>query len=188
MPTCPVLMRVNTIQQDIPAGISHLWCFKLHMKYHIPIYNISPANNIPICTQKICSIGCVNPNMCNSLCQCLHWTWKCLSFQLSMVHTCSLEQVFMFFNANFCRHCWQQILFFFHWEGEGKGNHKFCSVWKFWRHSLKIVEISVFGPVALVQYIHQHAKDNKMQAFPSLPPPAAVERFISYVPICIDSP
>ena len=44
-------------------------------------------------------------------------------------------------------------------------------------------EFSVVVPVALVQYITQHAKDNKMQSFPSLPPPAAVSSFLSYIPI-----
>ena len=42
--------------------------------------------------------------------------------------------------------------------------------------------------VALVQYIPQHAKDNKMQSFPSIPPPADVASFLSYVPICTASP
>ena len=48
-------------------------------------------------------------------------------------------------------------------EGKGKGNHRFFSVWKTWHHSPKIVEFLFFGPVSLVQYIPQHAKDNRMQ-------------------------
>ena len=39
-----------------------------------------------------------------------------------------------------------------------------------------------------MHYIPQRAKDNKMQSFPSLPPPTAVLRSLSYVPIFTASP
>ena len=55
--------------------------------------------------------------------------------------------------APVCLHSWV----------EGKGKHKSCTVWKTWRHSPKIIEFLVVGPVALVQYIPQRAKVNKMQ-------------------------
>ena len=71
---------------------------------------------------------------------------------------------------------------------EGKGNHKFWSFWKMWRHSLKIVELLVAFPIALVQYTPQQAKYNKIQSFTSLPPLDAVERLLSYVTICLAIP
>ena len=52
----------------------------------------------------------------------------------------------------------------------------------------KQLSFTVVGPIVLVQYIPPHAKDNKTQSFLSLPPPAAVASFLSYVPICMASP
>ena len=95
-PACPVRMGVNPIQWDIPAGVTWFCCCRFHMKAHISIRYIAPANTVPICTQKFSSIRCVHLNMCDSSCQCFHWTCKYLSFQLSMVHARSLEQVFLF--------------------------------------------------------------------------------------------
>ena len=43
-------------------------------------------------------------------------------------------------------------------------------------------------PFALVQYIPQHTKENKMKSFPSLPLPAPILRSLSDVSICTSSP
>ena len=51
-----------------------------------------------------------------------------------------------------------------------------------------MVKFLVVSPVALVQYVPQRAKDNKMQSFTSLLPPADVASFLYYVPIFIISP
>ena len=73
-------------------------------------------------------------------------------------------------------------------RGRGESKPQFFSVWKMWRHPPKIVEFLVVAPFALVYYITQSAKYNKMTSFKSLPPLATVEIFLSYVPICIASP
>ena len=56
------------------------------------------------------------------------------------------------------------------------------------RHSPKIIEFSVVGPVDLVQYIPQRAKYNKIQLFPSLPLHDAVLSSFRCVSIFTSSP
>ena len=72
--------------------------------------------------------------------------------------------------------------------GRGERKPQVWSVWNTWHHSPKNVEFFVVGPVALVQYIPQCAKDNKMQSFPSITPPADLLSSLSYVPIFTASP
>ena len=75
-----------------------------------------------------------------------------------------------------------------HWGVQGERNHKFCSVWKTWRHSPKKFAFSVVGPLALVHYIPKCTKDNKIQSCPSLSLPDSVFISLSYVFICTSSP
>ena len=111
-----------------------IFCCTFNMKTHIPICDITPANTVPICTQKCRSIGCVYPNMCDSSCQWIHWRCKYLSFQWSMVHTRSLERVFCFVIRNFAvtaanSSCMLAL------SGRGEKKPRVLLSWKMGRHS-----------------------------------------------------
>ena len=180
-------MVVNPFQRYIPAGKTQFSCWKFHMKSHIPIRDIAPANTIPIFTQKCRSIGCVHQNIFALSWQCLHRKCKYLSFQRSMVNTGSLERFFCLVIRNVAATA-DNRSFYIAFMGRGERKPHVLLSLKMGRHSQKNVEFSVVSPIALVQYIPQRTKYNKMQSFTSLPLSVAVESSLFYIPIFIASP